>query len=93
MRSVYKYPIRFDDTLTLSLPVGAQFLSVQTQQGGLCLWALVDTRPDVPKRDYTLHCRGTGHPVGEDVGRYINTIQVQNGALIFHFFCGAGEAT
>ncbi len=63
------------------------------QKGMLCLWALVDTDADASKRVYTLHCRGTGHPVGGDVGRYINTIQVEGGALIFHYFCGMGEGT
>lgn len=91
MKSVYKYPIRFEDTLELTLPVGAQLLTVQMQQGMLCLWALVD--PEAPKRAYTLHCRGTGHRIGPEVGRYINTIQVEGGALIFHYFCGAGEGT
>jgi hypothetical protein len=85
MRTIFKYTVQLNDELTLAIPAGAQLLCVQTQRGIPQLWAVVDTeRPDAPR-----HFRwfGTGHsfdPGGE--AAYIGTVQINDGALVFHLF-------
>lgn len=85
MRTVYKYPVSVSDIFTLELPQGAEILTVQTQGGGVSLWALVD--PDAPTEGVSFRLAGTGHPVREASElQYINTFQLSGGALVFHLF-------
>jgi hypothetical protein len=93
VKQVWKYQIPFADKWTLKdIPCGSEILTVQQQQGLLCVWVLVPIHIDIPKRNYDIYCRGTGHNIDPmEVGRYINTIQVAPN-LIFHFFCGAGQS-
>lgn len=86
-QTVYKYPLIIDDEQIVSLPVGAQILTVQ-MQGRPCLWALVD--PDLPHEDRRILMRGTGHDA-QGVGRYIATFQMRGGALVFHVFAAPRE--
>lgn len=83
-KTIYKYPFRVDDTFRLALPAGAQVLTVQTQYNEPCLWAEVDLEKPIETR--TFEVRGTGHPMDGTEGRYINTFQLHNGALVFHVF-------
>lgn len=41
-KTIYKYPLDVTDVQEIKLPVGAEILTVQAQNGTLCLWALVD---------------------------------------------------
>jgi hypothetical protein len=66
---IYKYPLRIADEQAVPMPAGARILSVQDQDGQLCVWALVDadvhadTRTPMPRR--TFYIVGTGHPLPE----------------------------
>jgi hypothetical protein len=86
MLTVYKYPIAGADEFTLSLPVGAQLLSVQMQNGQPCLWALVD--PDTRPVNRKFRLAGTGHPIEQSNVelKYVSTFQANGGALVFHVF-------
>ena len=88
--TVYKYPIKPNDYFSLTLPVGAKILTVDSQrgQGGQPqLWALVDEKES---RTETRRFRmaGTGHPIGDSPDRleFVSTFQQEGGALIFHVF-------
>jgi len=86
MKKVFKYQFVANDYVTFGLPIGAEILTVQEQKGNLCLWALVDPNEHwIENR--VIRMAGTGHPI-DDVAqyRYINTIQLLGGELIFHFF-------
>lgn len=83
MRRVFKYPLPVQDAFTLSLPVGAQLLSVQVQRGEPMLWALVDDRAGLEARHFMI--RGTGHDA-DAVGSYVGTFQLADGAFIGHLF-------
>lgn len=85
-KRIWKYQLHTTDTQNLTMPVGAEILTVQTQNGP-CLWVLVDPDAEMEKR--TIETFGTGHaipdtPVGER--KYIGTYQLHNGALVFHVF-------
>ena len=75
---------RSDVQLAISMPVGAQVLSVQMQHGEAQLWALVD--PKSPERLRKFRVVGTGHPIEGDPGVFIDTFQMNQGDLVFHVF-------
>lgn len=83
MRRVFKYPLPVQDAFTLSLPAGAQLLSVQAQRDELMLWALVDDRAKLEVRHFMI--RGTGHDA-EACGTYVGTFQLAAGAFVGHLF-------
>lgn len=83
MARIFKYEIPIADRFYLNMPEGAEVLTVQTQRGIPYLWAIVE--PKAPLRKKWFEVRGTGHEVG-DVAHYISTIQMQDGALVFHVF-------
>ena len=89
MLSVFKYPIFLDDKCEVSMPEvsmpeGAQILTVQTQQESPQLWALVD--PDAKMCIRKFRICGTGHNVEETNLLYINSFQLRGGSLVFHLF-------
>lgn len=57
------------------------------QYGKPQIWALVDPQSPVVMRAFRL--AGTGHPIEERPGekmQYINSFQIDGGALVFHLF-------
>lgn len=92
MKTIWKFEIPAGDEFSLSMPVGAEILSVATQGRMPCLWALVD--PEGPKVPHHFKLRGTGHPC-DDVNpdEFVGTFMVQDGALVFHLFTNKAKAT
>ena len=87
-KSIYKYQLEVTDTQKIELPVGAEILTVQTQNEIPCLWTLVDPN-GIEKETRIIEVFGTGHPVGYDMGvsrKYISTFQLRGGQLVFHVF-------
>lgn len=86
MSKIFKYPLKVTDIQSVSLPVAHQILSVQVQRGEVCLWARVwEDTPLMPKLIYIY---GTGHPVEDRIPMdFMGTIQMRDGALVFHVFC------
>lgn len=90
MRVIWKFPLAITDEQEIDMPDGAIILAVQTQWGGpeqgarAFLWALCT--PDAPNRTRKIRIAGTGHPIDEPDLHYINTIQFDGGALVFHVF-------
>lgn len=89
VKTIWKFVLRVVDFQVVSVPPLSQILTVQTQGDDICLWVLVD--PNSEKRvDYPVWVHGTGHPVDDAVtrGRYVSTVQLQGGRLVFHVFVG-----
>lgn len=86
MKTIYKYPIQIEDYLNIEMPKDAQILSIQTQNGELQMWALVDNKSPLVERKFKLV--GTGHPIGEDLSTlsYLGTFQLLNYRIVFHLF-------
>jgi hypothetical protein len=86
MLKVYKYEVPLADDFAIEMPMGAQILSFQVQNGGPVLWALVDPDARHMKRHFRL--AGTGHKIDQAPAdlRFIGTVQLQGGALVFHLF-------
>ena len=108
MRSVWKFPVGFDE-FSIEMPKGAKLLAVDTQKqllqgrdrfgnavmessiraesrGVPMLWALVD--PEAPKVQRRFLLVGTGQPLPDEVEgfTFVDSFQLQNGALVFHLF-------
>lgn len=94
--TVYRYPLAVTDRQVISMPEGATILKVARRDGhtvvlgvgaheAVELWALVD--PDAPMRERVIRAAGTGHPMPDAAElTYLDTVQVRNGQLVFHFF-------
>ena len=83
-RQIWKFAIG-STVPKISMPRGAEILTVQVQHGVPTIWALVDT--DAPKVNRLVRVYGTGwdlpkHVLGE---RYIGTWQQDDG-LVWHLF-------
>jgi hypothetical protein len=82
VKSIWKFEISPD--AAVSMPKDAKILTIQTQGGGIFIWALVDT--DAAKESRSIRIYGTGHELPADPGKYIGTFQMANGSLVFHAF-------
>ena len=83
-KQIWKFLIEPNIT-ALGMPKDAEILTVQNQYGKPCLWALVDPENEIEKRYFEVI--GTGHDIHYDMGidrKYINTFQLDGGALVFH---------
>lgn len=85
-KEVWKFQLT-EPKESIEMPVEAQILTVQTQGGIPCLWALGD--PSAPKELRCFEVYGTGHPIHYDMAierNYIGTFQINGGSLVFHVF-------
>lgn len=92
MAEVLKYKVHLTYRQLLNLSKAAKLLTIQEQQGELCLWAEVAGRivSAETSESVTIYMIGTGHEVPEDAVRYICTIQVISGTevLVIHVYEG-----
>lgn len=84
--TIYKYKLEIRDNQTVNMPHGSKILTAQVQGDDVCLWALVDPDQSLTD-DRKIRIHGTGHLIkGADKLKYISTIQMHDGRLIFHVF-------
>lgn len=84
-RQVWKYQLKIADATDIEMPKGTDVLAVQVQNNQICLWAAVnDTTAELETRRFYLI--GTGHPMPDDAGIYVGTVQLSGGALVLHVF-------
>lgn len=84
---IWKFQLEVQDKQFISLPEGAEILSVQTQDYIPCIWVLVN--PNNPTEERCFEIFGTGHNIYCDMGidrKFIGTFQMQSGKLVFHLF-------
>ncbi len=87
MITVYKYPLKLEDSQVVELPYAANVLCVQAQYDLPYIWALVDTETRGPINYRTFRIHGTGHEIKDANSLvYIDTFQLHDGALVFHVF-------
>jgi hypothetical protein len=88
MQKVFKYPLEVTDIQNLSLPEGAIIRTAMEQCGSLCIWAEIDTEMVKQNRNETrtIYVIGTGHPMPDEELRYINSVSMSSGNLIFHIY-------
>ena len=83
---ILKYPLdlRYGAIHPVDMPIGAIILTVQVQYGVPCVWALCDDALPKVRRHIVLY--GTGQDLPNNPGKYIGTVQFNNGGLVFHVF-------
>jgi hypothetical protein len=84
---IYRYPLPIQDRIRISLPNGAEILTVGPPRDGsatLDMWAMVNPDNDPETREFQIV--GTGHPIDENTGRYIGTVPSHGGVFIWHVF-------
>lgn len=86
MKTIYKYPIKIADKQSFPMPVGANILTLQTQNGNPFIWAMIDT--EVPTEEVSIRVYGTSYPISESSNlEYIGTFHAMYGRnLVFHVF-------
>lgn len=93
MKTIHKFIIEPGGTRNISMPAGAEVLSVHVQRGEVCMWALVDTEARMVNRKFGVF--GTGHtvdpcPQGDHLGpnrwHFLGTVLLENDSLVFHVF-------
>jgi hypothetical protein len=85
-KQIWKFAINAN-RFAVEMPKNAEILTVQVQNETPCIWALVN--PESPKELRHFEFYGTGHDIHCDMGierKYINTFQLDGGALVFHLF-------
>lgn len=83
--TIWKFPINITDRQTVMMPARAKILTVQVQYGAAYLWAQVDEKL-VTEEERGIEVFGTGHPMNDEERRYIGSIQLHGGGLVFHIF-------
>ena len=81
-RTVWKFPIPYDDEFTVKLPVDAKIVHLDSQLSGLYMWAIITDETTYIK-DRSFYLRGTGHYIPEDA-EYVGTIM--DNPMVWHIF-------
>lgn len=82
---IFKYQLDTTDAQSVTMPSGAEILTIQTQNDIPCIWAIVNPDNCPVKRVFAIY--GTGHEMASNPNqKYIGTYQLRGGALVFHCF-------
>lgn len=81
--SIFKYTIT-DTNGKFMIPKRAEFLDVQIQNMAVTLWFLVNPSVEKEKREFKII--GTGWPLDEYPGKFLGTVQMAQGSLVWHIF-------
>lgn len=86
MKTIYKYPLYTWEN-KVSIPKGADIISVINQQEVIQLYALIDT--ESKKIDRTVYIIATGYIFPDELlnkSQFIGTVSTCGGDLIWHIF-------
>ncbi len=94
-RTIHKYDVAVAvaDRTTTNIRRGAKILSVSNQHYlepsvssafQFQVWAEVSTDEPLVPQDFIV--RGTGHPLTGEEGRFLGTVILAGGALVFHVY-------
>lgn len=84
MRTIHKYTLLIGGEQKIILTKGALILAAQAQNEVVTLWALLDVEAEKERRTFEVF--GTGWTIEDKPLAYIDTVQLQGGAFIFHVF-------
>lgn len=91
MKVIYKYPVDITDEQVIKIPLGSKILSVIEQNNKIVLYAIV--HPGVEyTREIILRIVGTGHeiPFSLDDFKFMGSVKLHDGQLVFHVFVKEG---
>ncbi len=87
-KSIWKFKLKTTDRQFITMPVGAEILTVQVQHDEPCIWALVDLDQKMESHR-VIEVFGTGHTISRDnkgERKYIGAYQLEGGVFVGHVF-------
>ncbi len=86
--AVWKFPLSPLGVSKITMPRSARILTAQAQgDAAVSLWAMVETEEVITEtRTIVILMTGQRTPVDPDGLRYISTLQIDNGTLVYHVF-------
>jgi len=90
MKNIYKYELPLGLSPIIEMPYDAEILSIQSQDGKIQIWAIVDDKDMLVGRQF--HILGTGNGFPQEVGYAIagnafkHHATVQQGEFVWHVF-------
>jgi len=82
---IWKYKLQITDIQEIEIPEFSRILTAQVQNDELQLWAAVNEKFQTYRQKIALY--GTGHEIQRNFpGRYISTVQLHKGEVVFHVF-------
>ena len=84
MKTIWKFNLPINDYCTIQIPKNCKILKVAEQNNKIMLWAQVDDCED--KENVTFRIAGTGHPLGAEILKYLDSAVMYNGGLVFHVY-------
>ena len=82
MRAIWKFGL--SEHCTLDIPRGATILTAREQGDDVCIWAEVDPKASLEKREFRVF--GTGFELPEKAMVYLGTAQLHEGRLVLHAY-------
>lgn len=82
---IFKQKLKRVDLQTISLPWNSNILTVQIQNDEPVIW--YECEPNNSLTDIKIAMYPTGLELPHNVGRYIATIQLENGSVVIHVYC------
>ena len=86
MIAIHKQVLKIKDEQLIELPIGAEILSVGNQYGNISIWYKCNIEADKIMRK--IYIRGTGHKFSGGEHRFIGSVLMINGDLVWHVFEG-----
>jgi hypothetical protein len=86
MKKIFKYPLEITAFQTVKLPLNSEILTVQNQFGTPCIWAQLWVLENPGYEERIIEMFGIGQPINNDSRKYLGTVQMDGGALIWHVF-------
>lgn len=84
MEVIWKFELSPKDQQEVLMPKNAEVLAAQAQNDGIMIWAKCDSTNDLERRIFVIE--GTGHEITHSDLKYISTVQLHGGSLVFHVF-------
>lgn len=91
-KKIYKYELNVETFQDVLLPIGAEILTIRSQNEIAYLYALVDPE-QIEKENILIELYGTDETIQEDIGisrKYISTFEAFKGHMILHAFINTG---
>lgn len=85
--TIWKFPLTISEEQKVEMPAGNNVVSVQAIGDEIFVYAIVDKKaPMWVRRKFKIV--GTGHPMPEEWGHFLGTVQILGGRMILHVFIG-----
>lgn len=82
--TIWKFELAPEDRQSVIMPRGARIISAGAQGDRICVWAVVDPLRATHPRGFLIV--GTGHALNSEGWDFVDTVQLADGALVFHVF-------